>query len=69
MCQEMDHIYKERIEEGIEKGREEGKMEAKKENAILLAEFGMPVEQIAQVVKEKVSIVQKWIAGGMALAK
>lgn len=65
MCREMDQIYK----EGIEEGREEGKMEAKRENAISLAELGMPVEQIAQVVKENVSLVQKWIAEGMALAK
>lgn len=52
-----------------EDGREEGKMEAKRENAISLAELGMPIEQIAQVVKENVSLVQKWIAEGMALAK
>ena len=73
MCQEMDEIYNEGMmrgeERGITIGEERGEKKAKKATAISLAEMGLPVEQIARGVKESVSIVQGWIAEGMAVVK
>ncbi len=61
MCQEMDEIYNE--------GMLLGEKKAKKATAISLAEMGLPVEQIAQGVRESVSIVQAWIAEAMTVVK
>ena len=61
MCQEMDEIYNE--------GMLLGEKKAKKATAISLAEMGLPVEQIAQGVRERVSIVQAWIAEAMTVVK
>ena len=74
MCREMDEIYNEGIEIGIERGLEQGmtqglekgKMEMKQETVLSMANLGMPVEQIAAVVKESVGMVQKWISEGKA---
>lgn len=60
MCCEMDEIYN----EGIERGLEKGKMEMKQETVLSMANLGMPVEQIAAVVKESIGMVQKWISEG-----
>ena len=60
MCREMDEIYN----EGIERGLEKGKMEMKQETVLSMANLGMPVEQIAAVVKESIGMVQKWISEG-----
>ena len=38
----------------------------KQETVLSMANLGMPVEQIAAVVKESVGIVQKWISEGKA---
>ena len=68
MCREMDEIYNEGIEigieRGLEKGLEKGKMEMKQETVLSMFNLGMPVEQIAAVVKESVGMVQKWISEG-----
>ena len=68
MCREMDEIYNEGIEigieRGLEKGLEKGKMEMKQETVLSMANLGMPVEQIAAVVKESIDMVQKWISEG-----
>ena len=61
MRQEMDEIYNE--------GMLLGEKKAKKATAISLAEMGLPVEQIAQGVRESVSIVQAWIAEAMTVVK
>lgn len=42
--------------------RAEGRMEAKIEVANSLSEMGMPVEQIAQVLKVSVSAIQEWLS-------
>lgn len=55
--------------EGILEGRREGILEARHESALSMAELGIPVEQIAKVVKENVSLVREWIAEGPAQAK
>ena len=47
------------LEKLEEKGREEGRLEMKQETVLSMANLGMPVEQIAAVVKESVGIVQK----------
>ena len=60
LCREMDEIYN----EGIERGLEKGKMEMKQETVLSMANLGMPVEQIAAVVKESIGMVQKWISEG-----
>lgn len=67
MCREMDEIYNEGIEIGIERGLEKGKMEMKQETVLSMANLGMPVEQIAVVVKESVGMVQKWISENKAV--
>ena len=54
------------LEKLEEKGREEGRLEMKQETVLSMANLGMPVEQIATVVKESVGIVQKWISEGKA---
>ena len=54
------------LEKLEEKGREEGRLEMKQETVLSMANLGMPVEQIAAVVKESVGIVQKWISEGKA---
>ena len=63
MCREMDEIYN----EGIERGLEKGKMEMKQETVLSMFNLGMPVEQIAAVVKESVGMVQKWISESKAV--
>lgn len=65
----LEYEAKEILREGEAIGEARGRMEAKRENAISMAELGLPVEQIAKVVKESVSLVQKWIDESMALAK
>ena len=71
MCREMDEIYNEGIEigieRGLEKGLEKGKMEMKQETVLSMFNLGMPVEQIAAVVKESVGMVQKWISESKAV--
>ena len=39
-------------------------MEMKQETVLSMANLGMPVEQIAAVVKESIGMVQKWISEG-----
>ena len=54
------------LEKLEEKGREEGRLEMKQETVLSMANLGMPVERIAEVVKESVGMVQKWISEGKA---
>lgn len=65
MCREMDRIYN----EGEERGVEIGEMKAKKETALTLAERGMSVKDIADIVKISINIVQEWLSGSASLAK
>lgn len=57
MCRELQEYYA----EGRQEGRQEGRMAEKKENALELYRMGMPVEQIAKVVKMSVKIVSQWL--------
>lgn len=46
----------------IRQEREEGRQEEKQSIAFNLAEMGMTVEQIAQVVGETAAVVEGWLA-------
>ena len=65
MCRDMEEIYN----EGRENGFEEGEQKKAKETVLALAEMKMPIEQIAQVVKVTIEVVQSWIAESMMPAK
>ncbi len=65
MCREMDKIYsageeKGRVQ-GIVEGLAEGEMKKARETALTLAERGMSVPEIADIVKISVKLVQKWL--------
>lgn len=57
MCKELQEYYA----EGQQEGRQEGRMEEKKENALELYRMGMPIEQIAKVVKMSAKVVSQWL--------
>ena len=69
----MDEIYNEGAKrgrnEGIAEGIEFGEMKKAKETAITLAERGMSVSDIADIVKVSVKLVQEWLSGNMKLEK
>ena len=73
MCKDMEEIYSEGMEKGMESGRllglEEGEYigaeKKAKETVLALAEMKMPIEQIAQVVKVTIEVVQSWIGESM----
>ena len=73
MCREMDEIYNEGAkrgrDEGIAQGIEFGEMKKAKETALALAEKGMSVADIADIVKVSVKLVQEWLSGNMSLVK
>ena len=57
MCKELQEYYA----EGQQEGRQEGRMEEKKENALELYRMGLPIEQIAKVVKMSAKVVSQWL--------
>lgn len=73
MCREMDEIYNEGEkrgwDKGIAQGIEFGEMKKAKETALTLAEKGMSVADIADIVKVSVKLVQEWLSGNMSLVK
>ena len=73
MCREMDEIYNEGEkrgwDKGIAQGIEFGEMKKAKETALTLAEKGMSVVDIADIVKVSVKLVQEWLSGNMSLVK
>ena len=77
MCREMDEIYNEGAKLGEERGRIQGiaeglaagEMKKAKETALALAEKGMSVADIADIVKVSVKLVQEWLSGNMSLVK
>ena len=66
MCREMDEIYNEGAErgraQGIVEGIAAGEMKKAKETALTLAERGMAVSDIADIVKVSVKLVQEWLS-------
>ena len=85
MSREMDEIYNEGAKYGEERGRarglaeglekglaegfEKGEMKKAKETALMLAERGTSVSDIADIVKVNVKLVQEWLSGSKNLAK
>lgn len=77
MCREMDQIYSEGEKNGEERGRIQGiaeglaagEMKKAKETALSLAERGMSIADIAEIVKVSVKLVQEWLSGSVNLVK
>nr|WP_300326604.1 PD-(D/E)XK nuclease family transposase [uncultured Anaerostipes sp.] len=69
MSREMDEIYNEGEEHGRARGFAEGEMKKAKETALTLADRGMSVSDIADIVKVNVKLVQEWLSGDRSLAK
>ena len=81
MSREMDEIYNEGakfgekrgraqgLAEGLSKGLEKGAMEKAKETALTLADRGLSVSDIADIVKVNVKLVQEWLSGSKSLVK
>ena len=66
MCEISEKIYNEgvadgRIEGRIE-GRNEGRLEIQKETAITLAERGMSISEIAEIIKVSDRVVEGWLS-------
>ena len=61
MCQAMEELYKEGVEDGFSEGVEFGKENKTKEIVLSLASMCMSVEDIAKAVKMNIEIVQEWI--------
>ena len=59
MCRDMEEIYGE--------GMEEGERKKARETVLSLAELKMPEEQISQIVKMPLEVVQGWIEESLAI--
>lgn len=57
MCEIMEKIR----EEGKREGRESGMLESHKKTAWNLEKMGMPLDSIAKVVEEDISVVRRWL--------
>ncbi len=62
MCEISEKIY----QEGIERGMALGKLESQKKIARSLSKIGMPLEEIAEILKVNTPIVQEWLIGNTA---
>lgn len=65
MCVEMDKLYNEGIEVGQKRAEKKGQerlLIMKKEIVQSLDEMNIPVDKIAQAVKEDTNLVEEWLA-------
>lgn len=62
MCEISEKIYNEGVAEGRIEGRNEGRLEAQKETAITLAERGMSISEIAEIIKVSDRVVEGWLS-------
>lgn len=62
MCEISEKIYNEGVAEGRIDGRNEGRLEAQKETAITLAERGMSISEIAEIIKVSDRVVEGWLS-------
>ena len=69
MCEISEKIYNEGVAEGRIEGRNEGRLEAQKETAITLAERGMSISEIAEIIKVSDRVVEGWLSEGSDPAK
>ena len=60
MCKEMDAIYRQGEKRGERRGRAQAIIETKRETALRMKERGYSDDSIAELLKIKVSMVQKW---------
>ena len=61
MCEIMEKIREEGKREGEMIGRESGMKESHKKTAWNLEKMGMPLDSIAKVVEEDISVVRQWL--------
>ena len=70
MRNEMDEVYNEGMAKGINEGMAAGEkigiMKMKKEIAVTMAENAMTIGQIAEILKESISVIQEWLSEGTA---
>ena len=57
MCEISEMIFN----EGKNEGHNEGRAEKAKETAFVLQERGLPVEEIANILRESIQQVQDWL--------
>ena len=57
MCEIMEKIR----EEGKREGRKSGMLESHRKTAWNLEKMGMPLDSIAKVVEEDISVVRQWL--------
>ncbi len=73
MCKEMDKIYSEGEQRGekrgMARGLAKGEMRAKKDTAFTLADRGMSISDIAEIIKVSAKVVEEWLSGNVNLAK
>lgn len=77
MCEAIRRLMREEIEDemqkarrdGVMEGKLEGKIEEKRDTALTLAERGMSISDIAEIVRSSVETVQGWLSGNMSLIK
>lgn len=62
MCEISEKIYNEGVAEGRIEGRNEGRLEAQKETAITLAERGMSISEISEIIKVSDRVVEGWLS-------
>ena len=62
MCEISEKIYNEGVEDGRIEGRNEGRLEIQKETAITLAERGMSISEIAEIIKVSDRVVEEWLS-------
>lgn len=69
MCEISEKIYNEGVADGRIEGRNEGRLEIQKETAITLAERGMSISEIAEIIKVSDRVVEEWLSEGSDPAK
>lgn len=57
------------VADGRIEGRNEGRLEIQKETAITLAERGMSISEIAEIIKVSDRVVEGWLSEGSDPAK
>lgn len=67
MCNELEEIYSEGIENGERRGIEKGELKKAREATISLAKMGLPVDKIAQAVNVNIDTVQEWIEESLSV--
>ena len=63
MCNLSQGVLEKGMEKGMAAGRTEGEMKKAKETAFVLADRGMPVSDIAEIVKVSTKVVEEWLSG------